>query len=94
MSLPASVLPSAYLAGKAGINAASGNDEELKELLKSWEETGVLPKLLQGDLSGAASNLKDHPRSTTRWNSQAQGMSSDGVWAPSPARCPVVTSVS
>lgn len=61
VSLPASVLPSAYLAGKAGVSAASGNTKELDELLKQWEETGVLPKLLQGDLSGAASNLGSHP---------------------------------
>lgn len=61
VSLPASALPSAYLAGKAAYNAANGNDAEAKALLAQWEQTGVLPKLAQGDVSGAVQNLGAHP---------------------------------
>lgn len=61
VSLPAAVLPSAYLAGKAGVNAASGNPQELEKLIEGWKETGLLPKLAEGDVSGALSNLGEHP---------------------------------
>jgi hypothetical protein len=61
VTLPASVFPSAYLAGKAGVSAASGDPAELDALLKQWKETGVLPDLAQGDVSGALGNLGEHP---------------------------------
>ena len=61
ISLPAAAIPSAWLVGKAGVQAAQGDSTAAKALLKEWEETGVLPKLASGDLSGALSNLGEHP---------------------------------
>lgn len=61
VGLPASVLPSAFLAGKAGVNALKGDPKQLDALLANWKETGVLPDLAEGDLGGAAHNLQAHP---------------------------------
>lgn len=61
VSLPAAVLPSAYLAGKAGLSAAKGDPKELDALIKEWKETGVLPALAEGDLGEAAEHLTEHP---------------------------------
>jgi hypothetical protein len=61
VSLPAAALPSAYLAGKAGLNAAQGDSSELNALLDEWKKTGVLPALASGDLGEAAEHLGEHP---------------------------------
>jgi hypothetical protein len=61
VSLPAAVLPSAYLAGKAGVDAAKGNPDELNKLIEEWKATGLLPALAEGDLGKAAHNLGEHP---------------------------------
>ena len=61
IGLSASVLPSAYLGGKAAVSAAQGNPDELNALLKQWEATGILPALAQGDLGTAAHNFGAHP---------------------------------
>lgn len=61
VSLPAAVLPSAYLGGKAAVSAAQGHPAELDHLLSEWKATGLLPALAEGDLGKAAHNLGDHP---------------------------------
>jgi len=61
VSLPAAVLPSAFLGGKAAVNAAQGHPEDLNALIDEWKKTGLLPALFEGNLSKAAHNLADHP---------------------------------
>lgn len=61
VNLPAVVLPSAFLTGKAAVNAAQGNPGEINALLKQWKETGVLPALAEGNGSAALSALKNRP---------------------------------
>ena len=61
VSLPAAVLPSAYLTGKAGVEAAKGDSSELNNLIAEWKRTGILPALAEGDVGRAAHNLGEHP---------------------------------
>jgi hypothetical protein len=61
VNLPATVLPSTYLVGKAGLHAAKGDSAEIKELWKQWKDTGLLPALVTGDISQASSALGHHP---------------------------------
>jgi hypothetical protein len=61
LSLPASVVPSAYLGGKAVVNAAEGHPGEAKALLKQWEQTGLLPALAQGNLNEALKRFGERP---------------------------------
>ena len=61
VNLPATVLPSAFLTGKAGLNAAKGDPAELDALLKQWEETGLLPALAKGDTGAALKALENQP---------------------------------
>lgn len=61
ITLPSTVLPSIYLTGKAGINAASGKPQEIEGLLHQWQETGLLPHLASGDLRGALAAAESHP---------------------------------
>jgi hypothetical protein len=61
VSLPAQVLPSAFLVGKAGMNAAKGNHDEAEALWAEYKRTGLLPPLLQGNLSEALGHLGAHP---------------------------------
>jgi hypothetical protein len=61
VNLPATVLPSLYLTGRAGINAAKGNSEELDNLKKQYLATGLLPALASGNLSEAAKRFGERP---------------------------------
>jgi hypothetical protein len=60
-SLPASVLPTAYLVGKAGVSAAQGNPKELDALKKQYLDTGLLPAVASGNPSEALKRLEEHP---------------------------------
>lgn len=61
ISLPATVLPTAFLTGKAAVNAAQGNGSELSHLLDAYRKTGLLPALVEGNLGEAAHRLGEHP---------------------------------
>lgn len=61
LDLPATVLPSTYLTGKAGVEAAQGNPQPLHELLKQWEATGLLPAIAKGDTAGIVKAIETHP---------------------------------
>jgi hypothetical protein len=61
VSLPASVLPTAYLVGKAGTSALQGNSKELDELKAQYLKTGFLPALAAGNPSEALKRLGEHP---------------------------------
>lgn len=61
VSLPASVLPTAYLVGKAGASALQGDSKELDELKKQYLATGFLPALASGSPSEALKRLGEHP---------------------------------
>lgn len=61
VSLPAAVLPSAFLGGKAALSAAKGHPDELNHLIEEWKATGILPALAEGDVGKAVHNLGDHP---------------------------------
>lgn len=62
LNLPATVLPSTYLAGKAGVNAAQGNDAELKKLVHQYVDSGVLPAIfLKHDPKAVLDALHNHP---------------------------------
>src|SRR6185437_3480861 len=61
VTLPSTVIPSIYLTGKAGIEAASGKPQALQGLLKEWEQTGLLPKIAEGDPKGALEAFENHP---------------------------------
>jgi hypothetical protein len=61
IDLPASVAPSVFLTGKAGVEAAGGNSAHLKALVKQYEKTGLLPAVLRGDPKAALSALEKRP---------------------------------
>lgn len=65
VSLPAAIVPSVYLTGKAGVEAAQGDPTEAEGLLEEWEETGLLPAVARGvstgDWSGVGDAFGDHP---------------------------------
>lgn len=61
LSLPAQVLPSVYLTGKAGLEAAAGDPSEAEGLIREYGETSFLPALLQGDIPEAFSRIGEHP---------------------------------
>jgi hypothetical protein len=61
LNLPATVLPSTYLTGKAGIEAAGGHTAALKKLLAQYRATGLLPALVEGDPSKALHAFAQHP---------------------------------
>jgi hypothetical protein len=62
ITLPSTVIPSLYLTGKAGVDAATtGNTAELGQLLDEWRKTGLLPQLVEHGPSGALEALEDHP---------------------------------
>lgn len=61
INLPATVLPSGFLTGKALVNAAQGNDTELSKLIDAYRKTGLLPALAEGHLGEAAHRLGEHP---------------------------------
>lgn len=61
LSLPAQVLPSTYLTGKAAANAIGGNPAELDALRKGYRETSAFPALLEGHLGEAAQRAGEHP---------------------------------
>lgn len=61
ISLPAQVLPSTYLTGRAMAEAAAGDPTELAQLREDFQETSALPALLQGDLGEALSRAAEHP---------------------------------
>jgi hypothetical protein len=60
-ALPAAVLPTAFLTGRAGINAVQGNPEEWDELKKQYLETGLIPALAAGNPGTALKRLGEHP---------------------------------
>lgn len=61
LSLPAQVLPSAYLTTKAGVKAIGGEDEELENLIRQYGQTSALPALLTGNFGEAARRAQEHP---------------------------------
>lgn len=65
VSLPAAIVPSAYMTGKAGVDALQGDTTEAERLFDEWKETGILPALAKGvttgDWSDAGDALVDHP---------------------------------
>lgn len=61
VNLPATVLPSAFLVGKAGLSAGQGDSKELDALWKEYKKTGVLPAIAEGDLQAAKERFGDHP---------------------------------
>lgn len=61
LSLPAQVLPSTYLAGKATVQGLQGNPEGWRQLLRSYGQTSALPALLQGHVGEALSRAGEHP---------------------------------
>lgn len=61
ISLPATVLPTAFLTGKALVNASHGNSAELHHLISEYGKTGLLPALASGNLGEAANRLGEHP---------------------------------
>lgn len=60
-NLPASVLPTAFLTGRAAVNAAQGNSKELDELKQQYLKTGLIPALFSGDPATALKRLGEHP---------------------------------
>lgn len=61
LSLPAQVLPSTYLTGKAAFNALRGDPAELSELRRQFQQTSAFPALLRGQFGEAASRAGKHP---------------------------------
>ena len=61
VNLPAVIVPSLYLTGKAGVEAAGGNSQEFDKLWNDWVKTGLLPALAKGDPKAAVHALKGHP---------------------------------
>ena len=61
LNLPAVALPSVYLTGAAGFEAAKGDTSRAKEMLREYEKAGLLPALVRGDLKGAGEAFENHP---------------------------------
>lgn len=61
LSLPAQVLPSLYLTGKAGVKAATGDTGEAENLLREWGETSAIPALATGQFGEALDRAGEHP---------------------------------
>lgn len=61
LSLPAQVLPSTYLTGRAAVNAIGGDPAELNELRHQYQQTSALPALLGGHVGEAAKRAGEHP---------------------------------
>jgi len=61
LSLPAQVLPSTYLTGRAAVNALQGDPAELNELRSQFQQTSAFPALLRGEVGEAASRAGEHP---------------------------------
>jgi hypothetical protein len=61
VSLPAQVLPSAYLTGKAGVKAVQGDSSEAQGLIDDFLQESAFPALFQGDFGEAASRAVEHP---------------------------------
>jgi len=60
-NLPAVVLPSTYLPIAGAVEASRGDSSRLEKLLKEYEETGLLPAALRGDVAGISKALREHP---------------------------------
>lgn len=62
LSLPAQVLPSAYLTARAGVNAAAGNPAELDQLRTGFQNTSALAALAyHQDPAEALKRFGEHP---------------------------------
>lgn len=61
LSLPAQVVPSLYLTGKAGVKAATGDTGEAKNLINEYLQTSALPALATGHIGEALSRAGEHP---------------------------------
>lgn len=61
VNLPASVVPSVYLTGKAGVEAAQGHPEDLQKMWQYFVKTGLLPALAKGDTAAIKKALEDRP---------------------------------
>ncbi|MGH2973891.1 MAG: hypothetical protein ACRDLL_03355 [Solirubrobacterales bacterium] len=61
VNLPAVVIPSLYLTGKAGVEAAGGDTKNLDALWQDYLKTGLLPALAKGDPKAAVRALEGHP---------------------------------
>jgi hypothetical protein len=61
VELPTSVLPSTFLAAKAGVNAAQGDNKEWDELKKQYLATGLLPAIASGDPSLVLKRFGERP---------------------------------
>lgn len=61
VNLPATVLPSTFLVGKAAASAAQGNSKELDALWAEYKKTGILPAIASGDLAAAKERFGEHP---------------------------------
>jgi hypothetical protein len=48
INVPAAILPTTYLTGKAGVEAAEGNPAELEKLWEQYKKTGFLPAIFEG----------------------------------------------
>lgn len=59
--LPAHVIPSLYLTGKAGVKAAQGDSSEAEQLWQGFLDESVLPALASGDFAGAGERASAHP---------------------------------
>lgn len=61
LELPAQVLPSAYLTGKAGVEAIQGDTESAEKLIEDFTNQSALYSLATGNLGEAASRAGKHP---------------------------------
>lgn len=61
LELPAAVVPSTYLLGKAAVEAAQGDDTALKEQINAYMDEGLLPAVFKGDADQALKAITEHP---------------------------------
>lgn len=61
VALPAYVLPSAFLTGKAGLEAAQGRPQAAEKLWDDFLKESTLPALATGQFAEAGSRAAEHP---------------------------------
>ena len=79
--LPASVIPSAWEAGKAVLAATGGDFKPAKKLATDYAETGFLPAVVKGDGKEAKRRFIEHPLYSTLEASGAKAVAGRGTGA-------------